>query len=235
MAGLFDIFTNTNAQNAANDQQLGLQRGLQNLTQSFGQGQGALTSNYTAGLQPALQNFQNFGAGVGQYGNALGLGGAEGNAAALQGFQNNPGYQFQLEQGNENILRNQAQTGQLASGKTNLDLQKFGQGLANQSWQQYLQNLQPYLGAAGNAAGQIGSMYGSLGNQLNANMMGQGNAQYGAYTGMGNAQANAELANNQASANMWGLGMNAAKLATGGLGGGFGGNLFGNFNKIGSA
>jgi hypothetical protein len=218
--GLFDIFGTGDQQAAAAAQTQGINQGYGQLSSLFNQGQQQLQQNYTQGLQPFQQNYQQAAGGTQQLGNALGLNGAAGNAQAVQGFQNNPGYQFQLQQGNANILANQAATGQLNSGKTNLDLQTYGQGLANQGWNQYVQNLQPYMGAANSAAGGIGTLSAGLGNQLNANSMGQGNAAYGAQTSIGNANANADLAGLNASANS----LNALKSV-----GSLGANLFGMF------
>jgi hypothetical protein len=185
-----------------------------------GQGRDALTTNYTAGLQPFLQNYGTAQQGTTALGNALGLNGPQGNAAAVAAFQNNPGYQFQLQQGMDAVNANAAKTGQLASGNTNLDLLKFGQGLAGTGWNQYLQNLQPYLGASQAAASGIGTLDSGLGNQLNANLTNQGNAAYGAQTSIGNANANADLARYNTSANALGA-------VAGGLG--LGANLFGKF------
>ena|ERR1700693_1734983 len=234
--GIFDIFNTNDQQDAAKAQIGGIQTGLNSLNSSFNQGRGALTQNYTAGLQPFLQNYSGATQGTDMLGNALGLNGAQGGDKALQAFQqSNPGYGFQLQQGDNAVLANQAATGQLASGKTNLDLQKFGQGLANQSYNQYVQNLMPYLGASQQAASGIGGLYSGLGNQLNQNFMGQGNADYGAYTSAGNAQANADLAGLTASGNILGLGagilglgVRGGGMANGG-GGMLGGNLFSKF------
>lgn len=217
--GIFDIFGTGDQRNAANSQIAGINAGIGDINKTFGQGRGALQQNYTAGLQPFMQNFGQAQQGGTALGNALGLNGATGNAAATAAFQNNPGYQFQLQQGENSILANQAKTGQLASGATNLDLDQYSQGLANQGWNQYVQNLNPYLGASQQAASGIGGLYSGLGNQLNANYMGQGNAQYGAQTSIGNANANADLAGLNASANQIGAIAGGAKLAAGVFGG----------------
>lgn len=235
--GIFDIFNTSDQQKAAQDQIGGINTGIGELNNYFQQGQNALNQNYTAGLQPFQQNYANAAQGQTQLGNALGLNGQAGNAAALQGFQNNPGYQFQQQQGQNAVLANQAKTGQLASGNTNLDLQNMGQNIANQSWGQYVQNLQPYLGAANSAATGIGGLDSGLGNQLNANLMGQGNANYGAQTSIGNANANSDLSGLTASGNILGLGAGLLGLGTGGgttLGGNAISGLAGGAGKMGS-
>ena len=265
------------------------------LTGTAGQAAGALTGTYGAALQPFLQNYATARGGVGALTDALGITGDPAQLTAR--LQATPGYQFQLQQGNENILRNASRTGSLASGGTNVDLLKFGQGLADTTYQNYVQNLQPFLGASGTAASGIGNIYTGLGGALSGvygglgtglaniytggagalgnvytggagalantytggagslaniyNATGQGaanlytgqgtalgnlytgqgkdiysaygtlaNLGYGTQTGIGNAQANADLANNQASANIWNAIMQGGKLAAGAGGGG---------------
>lgn len=209
---LFDAFNNNAQSAAAGAQTAGIQNGIGQLNTAFGQGRGSLNTNYSAGLQPYLQNYGQAQQGGTALGNALGLNGASGNAAATTAFQNNPGYNFQLQQGENAVLANQAATGQLASGKTNIDLNNYAQGQANQGWNQYVQNLQPYLNQENNAASGIGGLYSGLGNQLNSNFMNQGNAQYGADTSIGNAQANAQLGNLTASQNGLGAIVGGAEL-----------------------
>lgn len=63
-------------------------------------------------------------------------------------FTADPGYQFRLNQGNDNILANAAATGNLASGRTLKALQEYGQDYASHEYQnfinRYYQALQPY-------------------------------------------------------------------------------------------
>lgn len=231
--GIFDVFSAGPGQQAAADQVTAINQGKQDLTQQFGLGRDALNTQYAA----ALQNYQPFAnaanAGSTQLGNALGLNGAAGNASALQGFQNNPGYLFQQQQGQNAVLANQARTGQMASGNTDLALQQMGNNLANQSWGQYIQNLQPYLGAQGQAAaGQAGINTG-LGNALNANYTGLGGDIAGLDTAVGKAQAGGDMAGYNAGANLLGAGLGLAgdfaKVAGGGAGGNMANSLFGKF------
>ena len=312
----------------------------------YGQGAGQLAGNYAAGLSPYLQNYAQAQQGTGALGNALGLGGAAGNQAAMDAFKNNPGYQFQKQQGDSAILAAQAAgaNGGLSSGNTLKALSDYNQGLAGTSWNNYVNQLQPYLGASNAAAGgiqqgfsglgqglaglstgqagalnqnlqgqaglqggmygqlgqgllgsygaqagqganitsgvgsqlyagaqnlgnnvnqsyqnlgnqllgsyggqgaqtnqslqglgsqmlgsfggqgsQTAGLYGGLGSQLMQNYMNQGNAAFGAGSSIGNANANADLARYNASGNIWGAGMNLARMFAGGGGGGGGG------------
>jgi hypothetical protein len=215
--GVFDIFSTGDQQKAAQDQIAGINAGYGQLSDLFGQGRSALNTNYAAALQPLTQTYGTAQQGTNQLGNLLGLNGASGNASAQNTLQNMPGYQFALDQGAQNVMRNQAATGQLNSGATNLDLQKQGQGLASQNYFNYVQQLQPYLQAQQNTGGQMAGVNTGLGNQLNANLVNQGNAAYGAQTSIGNANANADLAGLTQSSNILG--------AAGGLAGGLMGFL----------
>lgn len=218
--GIFDVFTNKNAQDAANIQSAGAVKAYGDLSTQFGQGRDALTSNYTAALQPFLAAQQTGQQGTQALGNALGLNGPQGNAAATSAFWSNPAIQSQLDVGSQNVLRNQAATGQLNSGKTNVDLQNLGQQTASQGWNQYVQNLQPYLGYGLSAAQGGAGVQTGLGQGLNQSFAGQGQAAYGADTSSANAQANAILAKNQADANIWGLVGNLGGSALNFAGGG---------------
>lgn len=211
---IFDIFNNNAQTQAANSQIAGIQAGQAAGNNYFGQGANALNTNYSAGLSPFLTNYAQAGQGANAYGNALGLNGPQGNASATAAFQNNPGYNFQLQQGQNSVLANQAKTGQLASGATDMALNNYAQGQANQGWNQYVQNLQPYLGAQQAAASGIGNLYSGLGNNLSNLYQNQGNMNYGADTSIGNANANAAMGNLTGSQNLWGFGLGAANLGT---------------------
>lgn len=263
--------------NAAYAQYAALNQQAQNaLTSNYGQAAGAinqyfpqaqqqLQTNYTAGLQPALGAAASTQAGTNQLLAALGIGGA-GGAAGGQDIQsllaNTPGYQFALDQGSQNVLRNQAKYGDLSSGATSAALTQYGQGLASQNYNNYIQSLLPFLQQNTATTANVLGGYGQLGNQLagvstgqggalaqNAQNLGsgiagllsnQGSAAYGTQAGIGNAQAQGDLAGQKASANIFnalggvlGLGTQLAGLGGGG-GGGTGGNkpLFSGFNFV---
>lgn len=205
MASIFDLFSNTNAQDAANAQISALQSANQQGQNYLAGGLNNATNSYTAGLQPFMSNYNQANAGTTALGNLLGLNGAAGNASATQQLQNTPGYQFALDQGTQNVLRNQAATGQLASGATNVDLQNQGIGTAtNAAYAPYLSALQQYLPAANQAATGIGTLYSGLAGTQTGTAANQANMAYGSQVGQGNAQASADLANNAAAGNMFG-------------------------------
>jgi hypothetical protein len=205
VANLFDLFNNDNAQAAADAQKSGILAGQSNATSAINTGLGQATGSYMAGLQPFQANTATANQGTTALGNLLGLNGAAGNASATTQLQNTPGYTFALDQGTQNAMRSQAATGQLASGATDVDLQKVGQGTAlNSAYAPYLQALQQYLPYSTQSAQGQGALYSGLANTQSQAGNSIGSLNYSAATGIGNAQANADLANNQAAANQFG-------------------------------
>jgi hypothetical protein len=228
--GLFDIFSNSDSNNAANAQIQAYQQGNAQLQSLYGQGTQALNQNYTAGLQPSLQNVGTANAGTNQLLQMLGIGGPGGAAGGqdISSFlSNTPGYQFQLQQGNNAINAANAQGGKLGSGNNAIDLANYNQGLAGTTYNNYVNQLQPFLGYGTQNAGNVLQGYGNLGNAVNSNFTGQGNAAYGAAVGQGNAQAQADYAQLAQSGQLWNMIGNLAKggasAAGGGLFSGFGG------------
>ena len=235
--GLFDIFSNDSAEKAAALANQGAQQGYNQLSGLYDQGRDAINTGYgnAAGLYGNLLNGVNAGANA--YGNAVGANGATGQAQARANFQTDPGYQFQMDQGLQALNRTHAAAGNLSSGNADTDALKFSQGLADQSYGNYVSRLAPYLnqqqlgtaGAAGVATGQ--------GNALNQSYDLQGNAANQTQNTMGNNLAGAELNNYKVGSNLWnaiGGGLNFLSGGVGGQGGIGGlaknaGSLFGMF------
>lgn len=84
----------------------------------------------------------------------LGLGGDGAQAAAQANFRNTPGYQFALQGGIDAINNSQAAKGLFNSGATGRALMKYGTGLADQTYQNYISNLLGLTGI-GTGAGQL--------------------------------------------------------------------------------
>jgi hypothetical protein len=215
-----DIGANA-AQQAASAQQAGITQGYNDLSNLYGQGRGALQTNYTAGLAPLLQNYAAGSAGTGQFGNALGLGGPQGNVQAQQAFWNNPAIAAQIQTGTQNVLRNAGASGGgaggggAASGATMAALQDLAQKNVAGGWQNYVSNLQNYLPFSSQAATGVLGGYGGLGSGLNQSFMGQGGAAASADAAKAAAQANADLA---AAKAQYGAGQNIWGAAMGGAG-----------------
>jgi hypothetical protein len=122
-----------------------------------------------------------------------------------------PGYAFRMSEGMKALERSAASRGGLLSGATMRGIQRYGQDLASQEYQNAfnryqaqrtgtLNPLQSLSGVAqssantlGQAAGQMGgniqSALGALGAGQAANIIGAGNAQASGYIGQANALA----------------------------------------------
>lgn len=169
-----------------------------------------------------MTNYSNANAGVEQLKNLLGLNGQAGNDAAMKSLESTPGYQFQLQQGNNSINAAAAANGTLASGKQLVDLSNYNQGLASTTYQNAVNNLQPFLSSSNTNAGGIASVSTGLGNAT-ANQYDQlANLGWSKETGIGNANANADLAAYNASGNFWNMAgsLGGMKTANGGTVGG---------------
>jgi hypothetical protein len=169
-----------------------------------------------------LQNYGQAQAGVTQLGNALGLNGAQGNAAALQQLRSTPGYGFQQQSMDDTVNAQAAATGTNASGNQLLALNKVNQGLADSTSNNYISQLQPFLGASNAAAGGIAGVNMGQGNAIAGQQDMLAQLGYQTQTGIGNANANADLAGLQASGNFWNMlgGLGGMKTSGGGSLGG---------------
>jgi hypothetical protein len=220
---LFSAFTGKPAIEAANQN-----KALFN--ENYGRGMGQLDTGF-AGAKDAYGNAINayaplsalagqFGQGTNMYLNSLGLNGQAGNDAARSAFQTGPGYDFAKQQALEASTRGAAaRSGGAVGGNQLTALATLGNNLANQEyggWQNRLQGLgQQQLLAQNAASGGIAGQYGNL---ANANMtdatnrVNLGNTTASANANQNNTAAQAQM---QGNANMWGFGLNAAKLAMG--------------------
>jgi hypothetical protein len=216
--GLFDIFSNKNAQDAANAQIAGINQGYTQATGAVQAGLGNANQYYNAAYG-AWAPLAGQGAAAGNaYTDALGLNGAEGNARAQAAFQNNPGYQFQLQSGLDAVDRGAAARGRVQSGNTLAAEQAYGNNLANQNWYNFLGSYNPLLSQQTAAAqGQSGVLSNQAGTNYNAGTV-LGNYGWQQGTGIGNAQAAADLAKNAASQNLWNVILGGAKLGANVLG-----------------
>ena len=203
--GIFDIFGTQDQTAAANAQIAGINSGVGAATGNINSAISGNNTSYAAALQPYLQNYGTATQGTTALGNVLGLNGPAGNQQASQALQSTPGYQFQQQQGDAGINAAAAANGTLNSGNQNIALANYNQGLAGTTYNNYVSQLQPFLGAANSAAGGIaGVNMGQAG--ANAGEYNQlANLNYTAQTGIGNANANADLAGLTASGNIMNL------------------------------
>lgn len=106
-------------------------------------------------------------------------------------FRSTPGYQFALEEGNRRIQANQAALGYTTSGAAGKELLRYGQGFADQRYQQYVNNLAMRAGYGNAAAANSAASAQNFGTNLATNQLMQGNAQAGGIAASGAASSNA--------------------------------------------
>ena len=108
-------------------------------------------------------------------------------------WQQDPGYQFRLQEGQKALERSGAAKGMSLSGAQAKALQGYGQGMASQEYgnaynryqtdQTNLYNrLAGVAGTGQTAANQIGSLGANMANQVSANQIGAGNANAAGWT-----------------------------------------------------
>jgi len=113
-------------------------------------------------------------------------------------YHQSPGFQFLLNQGNENILNTASARGGVNSGNTLRDLEKFGVGLANEDYQQAYQNytgdqqrkfsmLDTIAGSGQNAAANLGALGANTAANIGNNITGAANAGAAGIVGGANA------------------------------------------------
>lgn len=204
------------------------------LNRQYGQTQGYL------GQLGDLYNplVQQGGGAYSAYSDAIGANGVEGAQRATAAFQAAPGYQYALDQALGAVQRSAGSRGMAASGNTSADLLRTATGLADQGYQQYVNNLQngsqfftqglagqggALQGAAnasqnqGTALGNLGTSFGNNAGNLFTNAaaiengFGQNVANLwgGATNALVQNNNNRAQAQGQASANLIGLGQNA--------------------------
>lgn len=200
---------------------------------------------------------QGGGAAFGRLLDATGANGADGSARATDAFRAAPGYEYARDEALGAVQRAAGARGDLAGGNATTDLLRTATGLADQGYQQYVNNLSGLQGAyttglagqAGALTGQAG-VAGNLGSALAgvATQAAQGRAGLEAQAGANNfnagtaaagigAQASQGIADTllkgakaqeQASANVLGLGSNLI----GGIANFVGGNGISNLSKL---
>jgi len=139
----------------------------------------------------------------------LGLEGGEAGAAGygryardfgMSDFEADPGYGFRMSEGMKALERSAAARGGLLSGTTLKGVQRFGQDLASQEYQNafnryqvnragQLNPLQSLMGAGQTGANVLTSAAGDVGRGLAGSYMGAGAAQAAGLTGAGQARA----------------------------------------------
>jgi hypothetical protein len=196
-----------------------LQQGYTTGSQAINQGIGAYTPLANLGAQyssvaPTLTG-------------ALGVGTPDQIAAARGAFKTDPGYDFMKGQMLDALARQRSIGGMGASGNADIDAMTYAGGLADQTYQNWIKNLQSTgqmgISATGTAAGGQAAGYGKLSDLAQQYAQSQTGV-YGGVAGADIGASNLQGAGEAAGAkNLLNFGMNLASMALGIPGGGGGG------------
>lgn len=238
--GLFDLFSNDKAEEAAAQRNAGLQQGYDALSSTYGQGRDAINTGAATAQGYYAPLLAKYGAGSSAYGDASGAAGIEGLKRGTEAFKNSGQYGVygvNLGEGLQALQRTHAAAGNLNSGNADTDTLKYATDQATKAYNSYLAGLQPYLGGEAGAAAGAANIATGQGGALNQSYMGQGNAANANYTGQGASNAAATMNNYNVGANQLNALTGGLNFLSGGAGGqgGFGGlmknaqSLFGGF------
>lgn len=148
----------------------------------------AFQKEQAAKSEARLAPFVSAGTGaLGVYQDSLGLNGASGNARTVNAFQVGPGYQFALGEGVKAMDRSAAARGGLFSGAYSKELTRYGQGVANQEYGNWQNQLYGLTSLGQNAAAQTGNIGLGYANNVSNALNNQGAAQASGYIGSANA------------------------------------------------
>jgi hypothetical protein len=131
---------------------------------------------WAIGQQEALSApYRQLGqAGIGQYEALLGLG-PNGAAGEQQALQNTPGYKFTQQQGNQATVNQASAMGLGLSGNTLEGLSQFNTGLADQTYQNAVQNSENAVTIGQNAAAGTGAGIAGGAKNISSALINQGN------------------------------------------------------------
>jgi hypothetical protein len=139
--------------------------------------------------------------GIGGDKNAAGYG-SLGKSFGNEQFQQDPGYGFRQAEGMKALERSAAARGNLLSGSTLKGVQRFGQDLASQEYQNAfnryqversakLNPLQSLMGSGQSATNVMTGAAGQMGQNEASNLYNAGQARASGYIGSANALSNA--------------------------------------------
>lgn len=106
-------------------------------------------------------------------------------APSLEALQNDPGYQFRLQQGNEALERSMAARGMSQSGAALKAAQEYGQALADQTYNDYFTRQNQLANYGYRAASGLGDLYTNLGNVQAAAELAKNNERNQFLSGLG--------------------------------------------------
>lgn len=125
------------------------------------------------------------------YSGELGLSDAAKGGTFQSGFKTTPGYQFQLDQGREGVQNSLAALGMKSSGAGLKAITKYSQGLADQTYSNYLDRLSAASVGGQHQANALTQMGQNYANNASALTQDKAAATASGYAGSANAWGNA--------------------------------------------
>ena len=138
----------------------------------------------------------------------------EAKAGTFQsGFKETPGYQFAVEEGEKGVINNLAALGMRGSGAGLKALTRFREGLADQTYNNYLDRLSGVSTGGQTQVGQTNALGANFANTAGQTIQDKGAATASGYVGGANAWSNA--LSNLSNYAGWALGMGSNNFGKG--------------------
>ena len=209
---LGDLFSNDNERKGRDILVGGYNQAETRANKRLNQGAKVIRNQGTA----ALGEFAPYTAGgagaAALYGDAIGLGGADGNARAVGAFRTSPGYDFMVGQGLDALDRRAASRGMLASGNNQIDTMRFMGGVADQEYSDWLDRLDAEQKFGADVAGQRAGIRTDMGSSIAGIRTKQGGLAYDTAVEKAKARAGYQVGKDQTAANTWGAVTGGASL-----------------------
>jgi len=201
LGGLFGTDEGSKAADKANEElQKYLQEAMGSLSSHEAQGRSDLTQYLEQALGYGQPYRQAGAAGMQSYLGSLGLLGGAAQQKAYNQFTQAPGYQYALNQAQQATQRGMAARGLGGSGAEQMELQKQAQGMAQQGYGQWQQQLAGLGSMGAQQAGQAAQMAYGTGGNLAQLGLGYGGDIANLYGQMGESAASSTMAGAAADA-----------------------------------
>lgn len=174
-----------------------MQQALAELRSHEATGRGDITGQLTEALKYGAPYREAGGQALQTYMGSLGMGGGGAAKTARESFQESPGYQFALKQGLQSTQRGAAAGGMAGSGAEERELQRVGQGMAQQQYGGWQSKLAGLSGMGQQAAQAAAGERMQAGGELSQLGMGYGGQEAGLLGQLGQAGAEAGMAKGQ--------------------------------------
>jgi hypothetical protein len=135
-----------------------------------------LTSSGASTTSPALDQMPWMQAGTGALGQMQAL-----NGGNFSSFHESPDYQFALKQGMDSLDSSAAARGGLFGGGHSRDLVNYGQGMAEQNYNNYYNRLQSMAGQGQTTAAGLGTLGANMATNIGNQYTNAANARSSAY------------------------------------------------------